>query len=95
MKRFLIGLAAAAGLTLGLAATAEARTNFDFYIGTPFPSYGYAPGYGQDYGFYDEPRYYPRRHFRHRGYQQDYGFYAAPRHRHRWQRRHHRDRYWN
>jgi hypothetical protein len=103
MKRLLTSLIAAAGLTLGLAAQAEARTNFDLYLGVPFggygygPAYGYGNGYGFDpgygYGFYDEPYYYPRRHFRHR-FREGYGFYEPPRRHHRWHRRH-RHRNWN
>lgn len=58
MKKAIFGFIATLGLLIGLSATAEARTNFNVYLGVPYYNYQVGPDY-----LYDE---------NHGWYQQDY-----------------------
>jgi len=52
-RKSLIALTAAAVLSLGMAASAEAKTNIDVHLG--FGGFGYGGGYfGPGYGYYHE-----------------------------------------
>jgi hypothetical protein len=69
MKKAISAAIAVATLTLGASSMAEARSDFNVYLGAPGGSYGggfYGPGYGPSYGFYDDWPY--RRRFHHRSF---------------------------
>ncbi len=55
-RKSLIALTAAAALSLGMAANAQAKTNIDVHLGFGgFGGYGgYGGGYDPGYGYYDE-----------------------------------------
>ena len=54
-RKSLIALTAAAALSLGMAASAQAKTNIDVHLGLGGFGGGYfGPSYGYDYGYYNE-----------------------------------------
>ena len=67
MKKIILSLLAALALVAGLSVIAEAKTNFNLYLGVPYYDYQVAPDYlfDENQGWYQpdyQPNYQPAYH---------------------------------